>query len=360
MSKVNFFIAGFIALALASCGTAKNAASSAERASVPDWVTGSCAAYPRSEYLTGTGSAADKRAAEIDAINELVAVFGQKVTSAANASHRMESARRAGVAADAEITTLEQDILREVSQDDIIAVEIPEFFESKKEGRWYALAVMSREKGAGIYSSMIEKNEAEVSAIMTQISAEREPNTMLNFSRLDFAEEIARTDEKYLKRLAVLNPSAAKKYDPAHTPAQIHKIKAEMAARIPVCVSVSEESAESADADGRIAKSFQEVMSDSGFCTTLGTNERYVIDCKIHYTRGESADKKTQFCEYAAECALIDTFSGETLIPLSVTGREGSPTYQNAQARARQKISAKVKSDFAREFQKYLGDFSSF
>lgn len=347
-----FFVLGAISLASIGCGSTENASKTSKK--VPDWINGTAAAYPKSAYLTGTGSAKDKKAAEIDAISELASVFGQKITSASNSSRRMEQAQKAGVVANAEASSINQEILREVNQNDIIAVDIPEFYESQAEGKWYALAVMSREKGTQIYSGMIEKNQKEVASIIKQFQAEKEPNTLLNFSRLDFAEEVAKVNEAYLKRLTILNPLVAKQYDSIFSPAQIHKMKTDMASKIPVCVNVDE------DSDGRIAKAFQEAMAVFGFNTTLGSNERYVISCKNHFTESENSNGKTKFCEYAAECALIDTFSGETLVPMSITGREGSPTYQNALVRAKQKISAKAKNDFAQSFQKYLGDFSNF
>ncbi|WP_294428496.1 LPP20 family lipoprotein [uncultured Treponema sp.] len=341
-------------LSMISCASTANSEKSAK--SAPDWViTGSSASYPKSAYLIGIGTAAQKRSAQIDAINELVSMFGQNISSATNASHRMEMAQSAGLVAHSEAAALEQDLLREVNQNDVIAVEIPEFFESKSEGKFYALAVMSREKGTQIYSGMIEKNQNEISSIIKQISSEKEPNTLLNFSRLDFAEEVAQINEGYLKRLVVLNPSAAKKFDSISTPVQIHKMKTEMAEKIPICVKLSNESE---DSDGRVTKAFQEVMSSFGFNTTNGSNERYVIDCKIHFNQSASSNAQTQFCEYALEASLNDTFSGETLIPLSITGREGSPTYQNAQIRAKQKIIARIKSDFSANFQKnFLQDF---
>ena len=339
-------------LLLAACGSTGNAAKKNSK-KAPDWVlSGTSSAYPKSAYLTGIGESKDKKSAELDAIEELVSVFGQKVTSASLASRRMVQAQSKGVVASSDVASLDQGILREVNQNDIIAIEIPEFFESQKDGKWYALAVMSREKGTQIYSNMIEKNETEIQKLLNQVKSDKDPYTLQNFARLDFAEEVAGLNEGYLKRLTIINPSAGEKFASISTPVQIHKTKYELAVKIPVCVSVD------SDSDGRIAKAFQEVMSSFGFNTTLGSNERYKISCQNHFTPGESGDGKTKFCEYAAECALIDTFSGETLVPLSVTGREGSQTAQNAEIRAKQKISSKIKGDFANGFQKYLGDFT--
>lgn len=359
MSKIGIFrsvfLMGAVSVLFASCfGSTGTAAKGAKSGAEPDWVSGTPASYPQASYLTGSGWGVDKRSAELDAVSELVSIFGQNINTAATSSHRMELAESAGVVASASNSSLDQTIFRDVNQNDVIAIEIPEFYESKTEGKWYALAVMNRSKGTQIYSNMIEKNQAEIVSILKEIQSDSDPNTMVNFSRLDFCEEVAFVNEGYLKRLTILNPTVAKKYDSIYTPVQIHKLKADMAAKIPVCVSVNE------DSDGRIAKSFQEVMASSGFNTTLGSNERYRIECKVHFTQSESSNGKTFFCEYAAECSLLDTFSGETLVPLEVSGREGSPTYQNAQIRAKQKIATKVKSDFAASFQNYLGDFSQF
>lgn len=340
------------ALFFASCGSTEK--TSSVNKNMPDWVTGPSAKYPSSAYLTGRGSAQDKRSAEIDAVNELCTIFGQKVTSATKSTKRMEMAQSKGLISSSDSASLDHEVLRQVNQDDIIAVEIPEYFESKKEGLWYALAVMPKEKATQIYSTMADKNLKEVNSILSELKASSSPNTMQNYSRLDFAEEVAGITQKYIQRITVLNPAAGEKYSSAVTPVQIHKIKMEMAEKIPVCVNVSD------DLDGRVAKSFQEVMSDFGFNTTIGSNERYVINCNLHLNESTSSNEKTKFCEYAAECSFNDTFIGETLVPLEVTGREGSPTYQNAEIRAKQKIVTKVKSDFKARFQDYLGNFSDF
>jgi len=342
-----FFLIPFL---LTSCASSENVAKASASKNPPDWVvSGISAAYPKSAYLTGIGRRADKKSSELEAINELVSVFGQTVTSSSDTSQRMKRAEKEGLVSYSQENELDQNILREVNQNDIIAVEIPQVYESQKEARWYALAVMSREKGSQIYSNMLQKNENEILSIKNQIKSDKDPNTLLNFSRLDFAEEIAFVNEGYYKRLMVLNPVEAQKFASITSSASLHKEKSEMASKIPVCVSVD------SDSDGRIAKAFQEVMSSYGFNTTLGTNERYQISCKNHFAYSESGDKKTKFCEYVAECALIDTFTGETLVPLSVTGREGSQTSENAEVRAKQKITQKIKSDFAKGFEKYLG-----
>ena len=341
----------------ASCGTTSNTAANVDSTksakstkTAPDWViSGIAEKYPKSAFVTGIGRADDKKSAELEAINELVSVFGQKVTSASNASRRMKMAQSKGEVASSDSASLDQNILREINQDDVIAVELPEFFESKKENKWYALAVMSRERGAQIYSSMIQKNQAEIDSILTQIKNSKDPNTFQNFSRLDFAEEVAAVNEGYLKRLTILNTSAAENFSSISTPIQIRKQKMDMASKIPICVKVD------SDSDGRITKSFQEVMTNFGFNTTIGTNERYKIICKNHFTPRKSSDGKIDFCEFASECSLTDTFTGETIVPLEISGREGSQTYQNAETRAKQKIANKIKTDFSESFQKFLG-----
>ena len=141
LAHIRFFEKGSLLLLLclfmAGCASSSKVAKSSEKAKgSPDWVTGPSAAYPKAEYLTGRGFSSDKKSAGIDAINELVSVFGQSLSSASMASQRMIMAQKDGLVATSESASLGQDILREVNQNDVIAVEIPEFFESKSEGKW--------------------------------------------------------------------------------------------------------------------------------------------------------------------------------------------------------------------------------
>ena len=102
------------------------------------------------------------------------------------------------------------------------------------------------------------------------------------------------------------------------------------------------------------AKAFAEVMTNEGFNTTTGSNERYVINCDVMYDESQSSDGKTKFYNYTVTASLKDTSIGEELIPLSFTGREGSPTIENAKQRARNTIVNKIKQNFKVQFQKYL------
>lgn len=353
MSKMKFLckvLAGAVSVLFISCSaTTGGVEKSAVQKGEPDWVNGLPASYPEKDYLFASGHGNDRRSAELDAVGELVALFGQNINSASTSSNRMELAQKDGLVATASASSLDQTIFRDVNQNDIVAVDIPEFYESKKDGKYYALAVMSRAKGTQLYSAMIEKNQNQISSIINQIYSEKEPNTLQNYSRLDFAEEIAVVNESYLKRLLVINTLAAKKYDSYYSPIQIRKKKNDMATKIPICVSVTE------DSDGRVAKTFQEVIGKEGFYTTAGTNERYKLLCKLHLNKNQSSDGKTFFCEYSAEASLLDTFTGETIIPMNVSGREGSPNYENAVVRSKQKVVSKIKNEFSVKFKEFLG-----
>ncbi len=321
---------------------------------IPDWVNSSSSAYPSSEYLTYAGEGAERKNAELDALRGLTAVFGQNATSATSSSRRLVEAESGGKVAFAQASAIDQEILQQVDHDDVIGLEFKEYFVDSKSGKNYALAVMNKAKTAQIYKDMMLKNQKVINELFDQIKSGDE-NTLQNYARLDFAEEIAERNEKYSNRLNVLNSSLYKEISPKiSTKTFIHKKKLDMAEKIPICVFVTQ------DSDGRIAKTFQEIVSSLGFNSTLGSNERYKIEVKLNLTESSSSDGKTFFCEYTVEAALIDTFIGETIIPMTMSGREGSTTYQNAVVRSKQKIAAKAKGEFQKNFSEYLQNFAYF
>ncbi len=318
----------------------------------PEWISGSSSKYPEAEYFIYAGEGAEKANAELDALRGLTAVFGQNASSVTSYSRRLLEAEKDGKVGFAQASSISQEVLQQVNHDDVIGVEFKEYYSDSKNKKNYALAVMNKAKASQIYKDLIKKNQAVIDELYTQIGNE---SSLQNYARLDFAEEIAGKNELYLNRLVVLNSSLYKEIaSKTESKTAIHKKKIDMAEKIPVCVDVSE------DSDGRITKAFQEAVSSLGFYSTTGTNERYKISVKLNLTESKSSDGKTYFCEYAVEAALTDTFSGETIIPMSMSGREGSTTYQNACVRSKQKIASKVKGDFQKNFTEYIQSFSYF
>ena len=86
--------------------------------------------------------------------------------------------------------------------------------------------------------------------------------------------------------------------------------------------------------------------------------ERYVLKASTHFTRRDT-DSSVQ-CNYSVEGGLVDANLGETLVPLSISGREASNDFANAKNRALRSIEATIKTGFASIFGEFLTSFAAY
>ena len=343
--------------ALLLCAVAFNASAkkkeekkAASGGKIPDWTNNPSKYYPTAQYFTGVGSARSRSDAELQSVTELASVFGQSVSGTTAASSRMTQFMGAdGSYTNTSDSEISQSTKNKIAHDNLIGIEIRESFHDEKNNTWYVLAVMEKAKVTELYRSMIQKNQNEIALLRNQVAASTDKYTLDNFVRLDFARELALANDVSIKRLLVVNPSAGTAMQGVTTPAAtLQKEARELAIKIPICIKVEN------DDDNRISKAFAEVMSQAGFNTTSGSNERYQILCDITYWDDKSSDGKTQFANYTVTGGLVDTSVGEELVPLSFTGREGSPTIENARQRAKSTIVNKIKQNFKQSFSRYL------
>ncbi len=356
MYKINICkklaVASLVLCALLSVASAKPKSKNKESSGkkIPEWTTKPGKYYPSAQYLTGVGSAMSRSDAELQAVTELSSIFGQSVQGTTVASSRMAqfiaSDGSATNTSDAEIS---QSTKNKIAHDNLIGIEIKESFHDEKHNTWYVLAIMDKAKVTANYQSMINRNQKHIELLRSQVATSSDKYTLDNFVRLDFARELALTNEQNVNRLLIINPSAGQAMQNGMTAAAVMQKEArELAQKIPICIVVEN------DSDNRISKAFAEVMSQAGFNTTTGSNERYKITCDVTYYDDQSTDGKTKFANYTVTGGLQDTSIGEELVPLSFTGREGSPTIENARQRAKSTIVNKIKQNFKQAFNRYL------
>ena len=352
MYKVNLRKAAITALLLCAAVCSASAAKKEKKSSakMPDWTSNPSKTYPSSQFYTGVGQAVNKNEAELQAVTQIASIFGQNVENVTVASSRMTQF----IASDNTNTntsdsSISQSTKNKIKQENLVGIEVKESYLDEKHNTWYVLAIMDKAKVSQMYTNMLNRNSQEIALLLGQVDASSDKYTLDNYVRLDFARELALVSDGYIKKLTVINPSSASSLESSLVSvSEIQKKAKDIAIKIPICITVSN------DSDGRIAKAFAEVLSAEGFNTTTGSNERYLINCDVLYDEGESSDKKTKFYNYTVTASLKDTSIGEELVPLSFTGREGSPTIENAKQRARNSIVNKIKQNFKVQFQKYL------
>lgn len=344
VAKAAFCIAAcyFVALNPAFAAKKKKAAAPA----MPEWVNAPSAAYPNDAYITYVGFAPDRDSAEIKSLQGIATVFEQSIASSSEASERMVQAKAAGKVATASENTFSQNIRRTVDVDNLIGVEVKEFWFDGQTS-WYAIAVLDKEKAGGIYSDMIRKNAAAISALVANVR--KDAASFDGYAAFDFAEDIAQENERYLKRMAVIKPGAVSSLKSScPSPKEIHAQKIEIAKRIPICVVVEN------DEGGRLAAAFSEAVSSLGFRGSYDGDVRYVLTSSVTFERSDASDGKTTRCRYNADGYLLDTKAQQQIVPFTLSGREGHVDYPEAKNRAVKSLEAKIKKDFASQFSAYL------
>ena len=129
---------------------------------MPRWITLPSDVYPAEKYMNGTGSGKNRETAELEAVRNLSSVFGQTVKSNTAASKKMEQALSEGKVSFSSAENLQQNITSQIEAENLIGIEIAEYFYNKPEKKWYAVAILEREKTAAVYQKYIEKNDAAV------------------------------------------------------------------------------------------------------------------------------------------------------------------------------------------------------
>lgn len=313
---------------------------------MPEWVNAPATVYPSDAYITYVGYASDRDSAEVKSLQGLAAIFGQSVKSSSESSERMVQAKAEGKIATASVNAFSQDILRTVDIDRLIGVELKEFW-FDGQSTWYAIAVLDREKAAGIYSDMIRKNASVMSSLVSNVRG-AEPS-FDSYATYDFAEDIAQENEGYLNRMSVIKPEAVPALKSAcPSSKEFHARKMEIAKSIPICVVVEN------DEDGRLAAAFSVAVSSLGFRGSYDGRVRYILTTSVKFERSDASDGKTTRCRYNADGYLLDTKSQQQLVSFTLSGREGHVDYSEAKNRAVKSLEAKIKKDFAGQFSAYL------
>ena len=347
MFRVKFIMKGgllCLAMILVSCATGGGATpvSTAVPAG-PEWTRGGThERFHDFMYLTAVGSGNSRRAAEINAIGQLVAIFGMDIQVDERLRESYQEVMRSGAAATwTHDVALERDVVIEAGMDNLIGAEIGDFWETRRNS--YALAVMNRARAVQIYSEMIRANQEIIDGLTNMSAAER--NTLDGFSRYQFAAVIADMNISYGAVLSVIGaPQYAqglRRGDDFRRGAQ------EIATAIPISVNVRNDRA------GRIQGAFAAAFSDLGF-RTGGTSPRYMLDVDIVLLPTDHPGARVIFTRMELNANLIDTSTGAVLLPYSFNVREGHATQSEAENRTFLVAEQRINNEYREMLSNYL------
>lgn len=316
---------------------------------MPEWITLPSGVYPAEKYMNGTGSGTNRETAELEAVRNLSSVFGQTVKSNTAASKKMERALSEGKVSFSSAENLQQNITSQIEAENLIGIEIAEYFYNKPEKKWYAVAILEREKTAAIYQKYIEKNDAAVRKAIKE--SEKNPGTFYGYSEICFAAEIASENDKLVKNLTVIDFERGNEISKKIVSLQNTQLtKKKFAENITIYVQIS------GDKDNKIKSAFQDIFSKYGFKTSPSKKEKYNLEGK--YSSEISQKGKIIYCVYSLDLDFSDVLQAESLFAINLKGREGSLSESDATNRTYRTLEKDIGTQFSKNFDSYINNLS--
>lgn len=316
---------------------------------MPEWITLPSGVYPAEKYMNGTGSGTNRETAELEAVKNLSSVFGQTVKSNTAASKKMEQALSEGKVSFSSAENLQQKITSQIEAENLIGIEIAEYFYNKPEKKWYAVAILEREKTAAVYQKYIEKNDAAVRKAIKE--SEKNPGTFYGYSEICFAAEIASENDKLVKNLTVIDFESGSEISKKIVSLQNTQLaKKKFAENITIYVQIS------GDKDNKIKSAFQDIFSKYGFKTSPSKKEKYTLEGK--YSSEISQKGKITYCVYSLDLDFSDVLQAESLFAINLKGREGSLSESDATNRTYRTLEKDIGTQFSKNFDSYINNLS--
>ncbi len=307
----------------------------------PSWIDHPEKNYPSTQYLTALGSGDSRKEAENSAASNLSKIFESRIKSEETINARYMEIMKSPNQSSLESQTGVDKRISVSSEQTLMNVRYPESYTDNL-GRVFVLAVLDREPTAVIYKNRIDENYDRMKAYEKRFKEIADP--LQRYAAIDAALVIGKANETLKQQLAIVMPGTELQQDSTCSVDKIAEICSESKKAIPFAVSIT-----GSDAD-KVTSAISETLSQLGFpisaegVLTVGGKE--TIE-QIDLNRPE------KFVRWSYEISVCDT-SGTAIISLSQNGREGHITYEEAIARALRTMRERIRTDFAKQLNRYF------
>lgn len=311
----------------------------------PAWVDNPREVYSDARYVAAVGYGPDRKSAEKSALGALVAVFGQNVSGETVVTSQYTEAVREGRVLVTEDSAVQQAVTSSWEQDTIVGAEIKDtWFDGNR--TTYAVAVMDKSRAMVLYAELIEANESSIQSLTAIPAAER--NTLDAYARFDLAATIAEANAGFVNVLSVVSPGAAAARRSGLTMAEDMRLECrKIAEKIPITVQVEN------DREDRIRSAFSSVISGAGF-KIAESGSRYTLQAVLRLSETELPKNPNKFARYQVESRLTDAQNATSVLPWTISGREGHATLPEAEHRAVRAAEKKIQTEFGAVFSDFL------
>ncbi len=311
----------------------------------PAWVDNPREVYSDARYVAAVGYGPDRESAEKSTLGALVAVFGQNVSGETVVTSQYTEAVREGRVLVTEDSAVQQAVTSSWEQDTIVGAEIKDtWFDGNR--TTYAVAVMDKSRAMVLYAELIEANESSIQSLTAIPAAER--NTLDAYARFDLAATIAEANAGFVNVLSVVSPGAAAARRSGLTMAEDMRLECrKIAEKIPITVQVEN------DREDRIRSAFSSVISGAGF-KIAESGSRYALQAVLRLSETELPKNPNKFARYQVESRLTDAQNATSVLPWTISGREGHATLPEAEHRAVRAAEKKIQTEFGAVFSEFL------
>lgn len=311
----------------------------------PAWVDNPREVYSDARYVAAVGYGPDRESAEKSALGALVAVFGQNVSGETVVTSQYTEAVREGRVLVTEDSAVQQAVTSSWEQDTIVGAEIKDtWFDGNR--TTYAVAVMDKSRAMVLYAELLEANESSIQSLTAIPAAER--NTLDAYARFDLAATIAEANAGFVNVLSVVSPGAAAARRSGLTMAEDMRLECrKIAEKIPITVQVEN------DREDRIRSAFSSVISGAGF-KIAESGSRYTLQAVLRLSETELPKNPNKFARYQVESRLTDAQNATSVLPWTISGREGHATLPEAEHRAVRAAEKKIQTEFGAVFSDFL------
>jgi hypothetical protein len=351
---------GLLALFAASCaGVPARTGQSGGAARAPLWVNDLEAGYPAADWAAGTGSGANREAAENAARMALARMFKTDVKSLTATNQRLseivkEAAGKKTVIFD-ESSEISQTVNTTSNVQGLIGVEMDTY---QGADEWYACARMNRKESAARYSNVIKEGAAAVSSLAARGRAAGA--TMEGYAAFAFAVPLAEVTDNYQNILEVLDPAASNRRPAYGGAAAIRDSMRACAAKITIAVTVklSGGGATSRE-ETTIRRALAAFFTDRGFKAREGGTGDYALDANV--TLEAQAGTKLLSCRYYFDTALKDR-NGKAVFSSTEDKRASDLDAAGARRLALRDLESSItnkenkEGTFAQDFAAWLGE----
>jgi len=308
----------------------------------PVWVTSPSTVYSENEYIVEVGSGSSQKEADNKAIEGLAAIFNRNVLSKTDSS----LAYRESAGSVDKTKSINQHVLVSTSIKDLVGVEIKERWKSK-DGNFYALAVLNKQKAIIIYS---EKARLCASAIDESLNiSDEEKGTFHEYFRYVSATSKANEMSLYNAYLSVLNPASALIIEDEYHPDKLKLQASSIAKNILVEVRIGGNWV-----DKRFKSIFEKVFTSRGFTIAKANTGRYILDVKLEIGEESKLSDNRLMIRYSLNSELIDSVTGDSFLPFVINDKAVQFNSEAVKNQIFKNVKAKVEKDFDALFTKYV------